>query len=195
MSEDRPLGTRFTKGKKAGANTIPPLANRCGQIEFFECDSWPDGYDVRVQGQMPDDFKRKRAAAFAMAIARVMGLPNGEIRTMVIGLQDWGSGCIPFADPAGIVAAQRESYDGTGSPRGLKGGQIPLGARILRVADVFDALTAGRAPYRAVSTSEAKEEIQRAAGSRFDPKVVNAFLEIPDGVWADLMQEIPAAEG
>ena len=102
---------------------------------------------------------------------------------------------IPFADVALIVAAQRESYDGTGFPKRLKGDEIPLGARILRVAHMFDALTTGRAPFRAVSTSDAKEEIQRAAGSLLDPKVVDTFLEIPDAIWVDLMKEIPPADG
>ena len=109
--------------------------------------------------------------------------------------EDTDSDSIPFADVAVIVAAQRESYDGTGFPRRLKGDEIPLGARILRVANMLDALTTGRAPYRAVSTSEAKEEIQRASGSLLDPRVVNTFLEIPDAIWADLMKQIPPADG
>jgi len=103
------------------------------------------------------------------------------------------------------VAAQHESYDGTGLPQGLKGEAIPLGARILRVADALDALLTGRPPlgnnvipwaeserrsHRAVSISEAKEEIQRASGTLLDPTVVNVFLSMPEGIWGDLMQQI-----
>lgn len=68
--------------------------------------------------------------------------------------------------------------------------KFPLGARILRVAQAFDALVTGHPPSGAVSISEAREEIQRASGTRFDPKIVNVFLGMPEGIWADLIQEL-----
>ncbi len=94
---------------------------------------------------------------------------------------------VPFLrGVAGIVLAHQERFDGTGYPRGLKGEEIPLGARIFAVADTLDAMTSDR-PYRsALSLEEAKDEIRRCAGTQFDPLVVKAFLSIPDATWKEL---------
>ncbi len=82
---------------------------------------------------------------------------------------------------AQIVRAHHERYDGTGYPRGLRGDEIPPGARIFMVADVYDALTSPR-PYRTtMSHEEAASEIVKRQGSKFDPAVVTAFLSIPVG--------------
>jgi len=82
---------------------------------------------------------------------------------------------------AEIVHAHHERYDGTGYPRGLRGDDIPLGARLFMVADVYDALTSPR-PYRSpVSCEEATAEIEKLNGSKFDPAVVTEFLAIPAG--------------
>jgi putative nucleotidyltransferase with HDIG domain len=78
---------------------------------------------------------------------------------------------------AEIVYSHHEHYDGTGYPRGLAGEEIPLGARVFAAADAYDAMTSDR-PYRpALSHSQAIEEIERNAGSQFDPRVVAAVLE------------------
>jgi len=100
---------------------------------------------------------------------------------------------IPFlSEAAEIVYSHQERYDGTGYPRGLRGEEIPLGARIFSVADTLDAITSDR-PYRAAQTiSAAQEEIQRWAGRQFDPRVVETFLKMPDTIWADLRKEIDA---
>ena len=75
-----------------------------------------------------------------------------------------------------------EKWDGTGYPRGLKGLQIPLPARIFAVADVWDALTSDR-PYRKAWTEEqALEYIQQQAGLHFDPEVVMVFLNVMKAV-------------
>src|SRR3989475_4499756 len=100
---------------------------------------------------------------------------------------------IPFLiDAAEIVYAHQERYDGTGYPRGLKGDQIPLGARMFSVADTLDAITSDR-PYRpAQSWKAAREEIQRWSGRQFDPEVVKVFLSMPENIWEDLRKEIDA---
>ncbi len=87
---------------------------------------------------------------------------------------------IPFLSGAReIVRSHHEKYDGTGYPGGLKGGEIPVGARIFAVVDVFDALTAPR-PYRSADGyREATAWIAGHRGSSFDPAVVDAFLRIP----------------
>ncbi|HLW97747.1 MAG TPA: HD domain-containing phosphohydrolase [Candidatus Acidoferrales bacterium] len=94
---------------------------------------------------------------------------------------------VPFLrDVAKIVLAHQERFDGTGYPRGLKGEEIPLGARIFAVADTLDAMTSDR-PYRsALSLEQAKAEIRRCTGTQFDPKVVEAFFALPDSIWKEL---------
>lgn len=98
---------------------------------------------------------------------------------------------IPFLkDAAEIVLAHQEFYDGSGYPRGLKGNEIPLGARIFAVADTFDAMTSDR-PYRkALPVSAAREELQKFSGVQFDPQVVQAFLSKSDSFWGDIRKNI-----
>ena len=93
---------------------------------------------------------------------------------------------VPFLrDVAKIVLAHQEHYDGSGYPNGLKGEDIPLGARIFAVADTLDAMTSDR-PYRsALSLEQAKAEITRCSGTQFDPKVAAAFLSLPDATWQE----------
>jgi putative nucleotidyltransferase with HDIG domain len=79
------------------------------------------------------------------------------------------------------VRHHHERFDGTGYPDGLRGEDIPMVARVVTVADVFDALTSNR-PYRtALALDEAREEISQGIASHFDPAVVEAFLRVPLG--------------
>ncbi len=98
---------------------------------------------------------------------------------------------IPFLkEAAEIVLAHQECYDGSGYPRGLKGEQIPLGARIFAVADTLDAMISDR-PYRkALPISAAREEIRRYSGRQFDPRVVEVFLAQPERVWLELHEKV-----
>jgi putative nucleotidyltransferase with HDIG domain len=100
---------------------------------------------------------------------------------------------IPFlGEAAEIVYAHQEKYDGTGYPRGLKGEQIPLGARMFSVADTLDAITSDR-PYRpAQSLAAARDEIKLWSGRQFDPDVVKVFLEMDQNIWPDLRKEVNA---
>src|SRR6266567_406790 len=98
---------------------------------------------------------------------------------------------IPFlSEAAEIVYSHQERYDGTGYPRGLKGEEIALGARIFSVADTLDAITSDR-PYRAAQTiAVARDEVERFSGRQFDPEVVRVFLDMPETIWEDLRKEI-----
>jgi putative nucleotidyltransferase with HDIG domain len=100
---------------------------------------------------------------------------------------------IPFlTEAAEIVYSHQERYDGTGYPRGLKGDQIPVGARMFSVADTLDAITSNR-PYRPAQTLQAaREEIERWSGRQFDPEVVKVFLSMPENIWDDLRKQIDA---
>jgi len=83
---------------------------------------------------------------------------------------------VPYLRPAArIVLAHHERWDGGGYPRGLKGEDIPLGARVFAISDSYDAIVSDR-PYREGRTPEAAlAEILRCSGTQFDPKVVEAF--------------------
>lgn len=81
-------------------------------------------------------------------------------------------------EAAEIVRAHHERYDGSGYPQGLKGEEIPLGARLFAVADVYDALTSERPYHSPVSHDEALSEIRKKSGSHFDQRVVAAFESI-----------------
>jgi len=76
-----------------------------------------------------------------------------------------------------IPYCHHEKWDGTGYPRGLKGEQIPLAARIFAIVDVWDALTGDR-PYRkAWSKPDALKYIREQSGKHFDPQIVDIFLK------------------
>jgi len=88
----------------------------------------------------------------------------------------------PLKLEAQSILHHHERFDGTGYPYGLKGLAIPLEARILAVADAFDAMTSER-PYRsALLMREALEELYSNAGSQFDPRVVEGFLTVLDDI-------------
>ncbi|MBI5874499.1 MAG: HD domain-containing protein [Deltaproteobacteria bacterium] len=77
-----------------------------------------------------------------------------------------------------IIRNHHEWWNGTGYPDRLSGNMIPLGARILCVADAFDAMIANRPYRRGFTVQEAKQELIRFAGTQFDPQVVDAFLKV-----------------
>jgi HD-GYP domain-containing protein (c-di-GMP phosphodiesterase class II) len=94
---------------------------------------------------------------------------------------------------ADLVHAHHERFDGTGYPRGLRGEEIPFGARIFAIVDAFDAMTSDR-PYRAAWPPQAaRDEIAKMAGTQFDPSLAGVFLEIPDKSLTRLGQAYPDA--
>jgi putative two-component system response regulator len=79
-----------------------------------------------------------------------------------------------------IARSHHENWDGSGYPDGLAGAEIPLEARIVAVADVFDSLTHERVYKGAIPVSEAEEKIRELDGTKFDPQVVRAFAIVRD---------------
>jgi putative nucleotidyltransferase with HDIG domain len=168
----------------------------------------------------------KRVTAYAIALARAMGVPPDEIKIIARGafLHDIGKMAIPddilrkpgkltpeeqavmrehctrgyqmlrkipfLAGAAEIVFCHQEHYDGNGYPSGLRGREIPIGARIFAVADTLDAITSDRPYRRARGFDSAREEILRCSGTQFDPVVVEVFLKIPNELWQELRSEI-----
>lgn len=154
----------------------------------------------------------ERVAAYAVAIANSMNLPESTCRRITFGalLHDIGKlGVLEnvlhkegeldadewellrshpeigarivakmefLTGTAEIVRHHHESWDGSGYPDGLKGEEIPLGARIVAVADSFDAMTTDRSYRRALSVDEAIDRLQTGVGTQFDPKIVRLFV-------------------
>jgi len=102
---------------------------------------------------------------------------------------------MPYLHEASLIVWQhQERFDGQGYPRGMKGKDIHVGARIFCVADTLDAITSDR-PYRKGRPLQvAKDEIKRCSGTQFDPDVVDAFLRIPDSEWARIREQVEGLE-
>ncbi len=101
----------------------------------------------------------------------------------------------PAAD---VVLSHHERFDGTGYPSGLKGSDIPLGARVFSIADSLDAITSDRPYHKGESFESAREEIESNAGAQFDPEVVRRFLSIDPAVWKSIRDRTlsePASAG
>ncbi|HEX6905242.1 MAG TPA: HD-GYP domain-containing protein [Terriglobales bacterium] len=197
----------------------------------FEC-----SYDITLEllGDALDlkegqtDAHSRRVTAFAIVIARAMGIPpdSQAMRVLARGafLHDIGKMAIPDAilrkpealtpdesaimrrhpysgyemlkmipflqEAAEIVYAHHENFDGSGYPRGLRGEEIPFGARITAIANTFDAITSNL-PYRPASSFQAaRKEIEAGSGRQFDPDVVKVFLAMSPSIWEDLRKQI-----
>ena len=95
-----------------------------------------------------------------------------------------------------LVLHHHENYDGTGYPEGLKGEMIPLGSRIIIVADAYEAMTSDRVYRKAPGHDKAMEQLNRHKGTQFDPKVVRALdqLIVKEGAAAFEHSDLPAIE-
>jgi len=86
------------------------------------------------------------------------------------------------------VYYHHERFDGRGYPDGIKGDDIPIQARIISVADSFDAMTSDRAYRNAFPAEDALREIERNKGTQFDPKVADAFVSCTQDIVADTLR-------
>jgi diguanylate cyclase (GGDEF)-like protein/putative nucleotidyltransferase with HDIG domain len=94
---------------------------------------------------------------------------------------------IPFPFPVvDVVRTHHERWDGLGYPQGLRGEEIPIGGRIMSIADVFDALTSDRPYRRAMPVDEALVELKRGAGKEFDPRLVEMFEQVLERALAEV---------
>jgi len=82
-----------------------------------------------------------------------------------------------FSEIAEYVLEHHEKWDGKGYPRGLKGEEISIQARIISVADAYDAMTSDRSYRTALSIEKAITEIKKCAGTQFDPEIAKIFIE------------------
>jgi HD-GYP domain-containing protein (c-di-GMP phosphodiesterase class II) len=88
-----------------------------------------------------------------------------------------------LAGASRIVAEHHECWDGTGYPYGLRGEEIAIGARILAVVDAFDAMISDRVYRKRRHYADAVIELEKFAGTQFDPMVVEAFRDVPEEDW------------
>jgi putative nucleotidyltransferase with HDIG domain len=96
-------------------------------------------------------------------------------------------GKIPVLEPVrAIIHSHHEHYDGAGYPQGLSGQQIPLGARIVAIANTLDSINSDLPYRRSRPFTAARNEIAEWSGRQFDPEVVKVFQEIPEKRFEDL---------
>jgi len=139
----------------------------------------------------PDELQALEAAALLHDIGKI-GVPErilnkpGRLdadefsvmkRHVDFGVQILSTARFPFP-LVPIVRHHHECWDGRGYPDGLRGEDIPLGARILMVVDCFDALSSDRPYRRALSVDDAFDVLRGGYGSMYDPRVVDAFIEL-----------------
>src|SRR5205085_2605180 len=99
---------------------------------------------------------------------------------------------VPFPYPvAPLILSHHERWDGKGYPAGLKGEEIPLGARILSVVDYFDALMSERPYHKAMSVEAAITLLQQESGKALDPQVVQTFVRLYPELWAEAEERQP----
>jgi two-component system, cell cycle response regulator len=108
-------------------------------------------------------------------------------RHTIIGERILGA-ALALRPVAALVRSSHEHYDGNGYPDGLRGREIPLGARIVSVCDAYDAMTSDRPYQAALSHEEALAELRRCSGSQFDPAVVEAFCRVSERQTADAVE-------
>ncbi len=133
----------------------------------------PDSILKKPGKLTPEEFEEmKKHAAFG----------GNVVREVLNGVTD--EEYVSFA--ADIATYHHERWDGTGYPKGLKENEIPLNARIMAIADVFDALVSERCYKKAMAPSEAIKIIKEESGSHFDPKLVEVFLKHKEEFIADL---------
>ena len=117
-----------------------------------------------------DHVLRKEGSLEEHELAEIRKHPKAGARLIlrVVALRE----AIPY------VLYHHERWDGAGYPTGKAGEEIPLEARVLAVADAFDAMTSDRPYRRALSRAEALAEVERCAGTQFDPQISRVFLEL-----------------
>ena len=139
----------------------------------------------------PETVSRISTAALLHDVGKI-GIPDELLnKTGALSDADWYQiklhprlganivGNVPSLVPClGGILYHHERWDGNGYPEGLNGENIPLEARILAIADAFDAMTSARPYHHTFSREEALEELRRGAGTQFDPKLVEAFINI-----------------
>lgn len=151
--------------------------------------------------ELEDPSHAAAIGALPDAILHKTGLLTAEERALMQTHSERGAEVLArykdFTRGAAIVRHHHEAWDGSGYPHGLKGVEIPFGARVLAVADSFDAMTTDRPYRRGMSVAKAVGILRQGRGQQWDPQVVDAFLRslVVQGKRAPspLLQVLPSA--
>jgi putative nucleotidyltransferase with HDIG domain len=182
--------------EKSGSQTVMALSKVMESRDAYVADHSRKVTTVAVQlagylGCSPDEVQSIRWAGMLHDIGKV-GISDTILnKSSRLNKEEWevvrqhpesGAEIVRMSSDldyvASLILAHHERYDGSGYPFGLQREMIPFGARILAVADAYSAMTDDR-PYRARSTlKEAILELERCSGSQFDPRVVEAFIQL-----------------
>lgn len=137
----------------------------------------PDNILLKPGKLSPDEFEimKKHATYGSEAIRSAI---NNLEQTLI---HKSGATFLQFAQE--ITYCHHEKWDGSGYPNGISGNSIPLSARIMAVADVFDALSCKRVYKKAFSREVTRELMIKGAGFHFDPRIIDAFIELEDEFW------------
>lgn len=189
------LGAVHTEVEEATTvDQVYALAATVDARDLFAQGHWQRVADVaetigKAIGLPPGEMDDLRAAALLHDIGKV-SIPDSVInKAEELTEHDWKilrQHCVEGARIVGrvkelaalapVIGHHHEHHDGTGYPDGLNGSDIPLGARIISIADAYDTMTTLR-PYRdLISHEQASEELERASGTQFDPELVQAFV-------------------
>ncbi len=125
---------------------------------------------------IPDAVLQKRGRLTAKEFAVVQEHP-----VIGRGILEGVEGLAPYLD---AVELHHENWDGSGYPKGQSGEETPIDARIIHVADAYDAMTSHRSYRRSLTHEQAIEELIRCAGTQFDPHIVEVFVNLPRGVFS-----------
>jgi HD-GYP domain-containing protein (c-di-GMP phosphodiesterase class II) len=165
----------------------PSTAAHCARVTFLSRRlavwlGWDEGKlrTLEVGAPLHDIGKVTLSQALLQKRGPLLPKELAEIRTHPAAGAKLISPVGPARDALPYVLYHHERWDGNGYPTRKRGTQIPEGARLLAVADAFDAMTSTRPYRRALPTSRALGEIERCAGTQFDPKFSQAFLEAWD---------------
>ena len=122
---------------------------------------------------VPEQILKKAGPLDADELAQMRRHPEAGARMVAL--------VRPLRPAVAAVLFHHERWDGRGYPHGVEGDAIPVEARVLAVVDTFDAMTSDRSYRRALSQQQAIAEIERCAGTQFDPDIVRVFVE----AWRD----------
>jgi len=135
---------------------------------------------------IPDELLRKNDKMTAEQWEIIQS--HTKLAAAIVGRIPSLTPCLP------AILHHHERWDGNGYPTGLRGEAIPLEARILAIADAFEAMTASRPYHKPMTLSKAIEELKRNAGAQFDPKLVETFLNIIPKLSIETMRGKPDLE-
>jgi putative nucleotidyltransferase with HDIG domain len=168
-ARDDDTGQHTRRVGELAARTAEALGLSADEVELIRLSA--PLHDVGKIG-IPDSILRKPRALTAAEFAIMQ-------KHTVIGAEMLADGATPQIRMAELIArSHHEWWNGGGYPDGLAGEAIPLAARIVAVADVYDALTHARPYRRAWSRDRVIAELRRKSGTHFEPRVVEAFLEV-----------------